>query len=142
MSDSPIPFSLENNLIHFTSSFLRSTNTSTSWLHSETPRASHLSGSTPTVEWGLAQPLLLQTTGTAHLTGVGPAAQRSQAKQVLSWMQCVCLVSKETHIAENVQCFTKSTKQRSLQGPSSLLLQSNRKKLKWQRRCASTSLCH
>lgn len=55
---------------------------------------------------------------------------------------CMCLVSKETHIAENVQCFTKSTKQRSLQGPSSLLLQSNRKKLKWQRRCASTSLCH
>lgn len=101
-----------------------------------------VSSSSPAREWGLAQPLLLQTTGTAHLTGVGPAAQRSQAKQVLSWMQCVCLVSKETHIAENVQCFTKSTKQRSLQGPSSLLLQSNRKKLKWQRRCASTSLCH
>lgn len=51
---------------------------------------------------GLAQPLLLQTTGTAHLTGVGPAAQRSQSKQVLSWMQCVCVLSPRRHTLQRM----------------------------------------
>lgn len=61
-----------------------------------------VSSSSPAREWGLAQSLLLQTTGTAHLTRVGPAAQRSQAEQVLSWMQCVCVSSPRRHTLQRM----------------------------------------